>query len=188
MTPFTHHIIGLVDNFDYSSKAKEWWINLTVPYPNSLPTVTSYSGENAITKWYAYVHQKYVFAPDSSRVLPGNVSFCIHGGDMLLVKPGESCACFASSSVKGYFSVHNFQTIQQWKENVTCPPPLPWNERITKPVWRGIAWNPGHLGEEATLRIANGTSTYLDEYTAQPSLPPEENCPCFIFSRPSRFT
>lgn len=171
-TRFTRHVVGLVNSFDFGAREKDWSIFLTGNRPNSRPTVTHNhnGGGNVILERYQYVLENHVFPRDESRrILPGNVSFCVHGGDYSTVKPGERSACFASSSLRGYFSVHNFQTVKQWRENVSWPTPLPWNDRIAKPVWRGIAWYPGNLGNEATLRIANGTSTFLDAYARHPS-------------------
>ena len=170
VTRFTHHIIimTLAENYNFSFHNDHWSVDLIVQSPDQVPVVTSQSHEgNRIRECYVDVFQKYVFPKNSSRVLPTNVSFCPHGGDMAEdVEQGSSFDCFASSSPGGYSAVHNFQQIFDWKDNKTWPTPLPWNERSNKPVWRGIAWDIGRpaLSKSALERIQNGSSSILEEY------------------------
>mmetsp|Transcript_7262 Transcript_7262/g.15968 ORF Transcript_7262/g.15968 Transcript_7262/m.15968 type:complete len:426 (+) Transcript_7262:99-1376(+) len=167
VTRFTHHIMTLVENYDFSDHDEHWSIDLTIQSPDQVPAVIqNIRTNNVIRQRYVDLFRKYVFPRNSSRVLPANASFCAGGGDYAMVEQDSSFNCFASSSPGGYSSVHNFQTIRDWNDNKTWPMPLPWNERISKPVWRGIAWDlprPG-LSKSALERIENGSSSILAEY------------------------
>ena len=167
VTRFSHHILTLVENYNLSFHDDHWSVDLTIQSPDQVPAVSFQGNEgNDVRQRYVDVFQKYVFPQKSSRVLPANVSFCPHGGDMATVERGSSFNSFASSSPGGYASVHNFQQILYWRNNETWPTPLPWNERSSKPVWRGIAWDIGRpsLSKSALERIENGSSSILEEY------------------------
>ncbi len=88
------------------------------------------------------------------RIFPiGNLTIPISVMDKITYP--QVCA-LGSSSRGGYFSVYNYQDVRTWRDNITLPTPLPWNERSKIPVWRGTAW----------LGVENEPRKMLDEELA----------------------
>ena len=139
-TTFTPYIEKLVKHFNskcYNHALLQPNINIFADSSSSIPVVTAYNNNHLVRHNYRIAFMRRLFHNESNRFLPpGNLSFAINGGDN---DYGQICA-FSSSARNGGYSVFNFQDVRRWSEHRQYPPPLPWDERKTIPIFRGVGW------------------------------------------------
>ena len=157
-TRFTDQILHLVDfyqtkrsNLPYCGAS----LIVTVPNNSTVPHL-KFAGKRDIGKHYKNALEKWLFPAtghkNNQRILPpGNLTLAFSIDDWVNIENEPHRFCFANSAKGGEQSVFNFEDVERWATNQSYPPPLPWNQRKTVPVFRGIGW--GLHGEPYPSRL-----------------------------------
>ena len=142
-TAFTPHILRLVECAqrikEHCVKPRGKWalLNVDVQSPASVAiSLTQPGGDSYIHRWYKAALQDNLLR--NGRALPtGNVTLAVSGDD----RNERSDVCFfANSAPGGEHTVFNFQDVVRWAKAEKLPPPRPWDERGSVPVFRGRLW------------------------------------------------
>jgi hypothetical protein len=169
-TRFTHHITTMiVDEWDMDfcqNQSQIWnWSHIKIHSEN--PSNNVESSKNLISSSSQWANSALATALKNgifnrqplTYFLPnGTMQIQSDGSDYSGLNGGQGKPChFGNSAPDGYFCAFNIEDIKRWVANESFPPPLPWNERQSIPVWRGKAW----LGKGTMPRLRKLEHTVL---------------------------